>query len=56
MADAPKLQTQTTILAKPAAMAAANQIASTLNIAASRISTSSNLASDVQVTLGSDAR
>ena len=58
VADAPRqAQPQTTILAKPAAMAAANQIASALGLAASRISSTSNLATaDVQVTLGSDAR
>jgi LCP family protein required for cell wall assembly len=57
VADAPKLQAQTTIVARPAAMPAANQIASTLGVPTSRISTSQNLTSaDVQVTLGPDAR
>jgi hypothetical protein len=56
IADAPKLQSQTTILARPTAMAAANQIASTLGVPRSRITTSQNLSSaDVQVTLGPDA-
>jgi LCP family protein required for cell wall assembly len=54
--DAPKLQAQTTIMARPAATSAANQIASTLGIPTSRITTSANLrTADVQVTLGPDA-
>jgi LCP family protein required for cell wall assembly len=56
VADAPKQQSQTTILAKPAAMTAANRIASTLGVPTSRISSSPSLSTaDVQVTLGPDA-
>ncbi len=56
VADAPKLQAQTTIMARPDAASAAKQIASTLGIPTSRITTSPNLTTaDVQVTLGPDA-
>jgi hypothetical protein len=57
VADAPKLQSQTTIVAKPGAVSAANQIASTLGVPTSRISSSPKLSTaDVQVTLGPDTR
>ncbi|MBV9324259.1 MAG: LCP family protein [Chloroflexi bacterium] len=56
VADAPKLQSQTTIMAKPSATSAANQIASTLGIPTSRVTTSNALTTaDIQVTLGPDA-
>jgi LCP family protein required for cell wall assembly len=56
VADAPRQQAQTTITAKPNATSAANQIASTLGIPTSRVTTSASLtAADVQVTLGPDA-
>jgi hypothetical protein len=54
--DAPRPQAQTTIMAKPDAASAANQIATTLGIPTSRVTTSPSLTSaDVQVTLGPDA-
>jgi LCP family protein required for cell wall assembly len=57
VADAPRSQAQTTIAAKPGAAAAANQIASTLGVPTSRVTTSPSLTTaDVQVTLGPDAR
>ena len=57
VADAPRAQAQTSIVAKPAARSAAEQIASALGLPASRVSTSSSLSSaDVQLTLGADAR
>jgi LCP family protein required for cell wall assembly len=56
VADAPRQQAQTTIMAKPASVSAANRIASTLGIPTSRVTTSSGLTTaDVQVTLGPDA-
>jgi LCP family protein required for cell wall assembly len=55
--DAPRTQPQTSILAKPGARSAAEQIASALGLASNRISTSASLSTaDVQITLGSDAR
>lgn len=55
--DAPKQQPQTTLLAKPSARSAADQIAGTLGIPTGRVSTNSNLSTaDVQIVLGSDAR
>ncbi|MBV9577551.1 MAG: LCP family protein [Chloroflexi bacterium] len=56
VADAPKPQAQTTIMARPSATSAANQIATTLGIPQSRITTSSTLTTaDIQITLGPDA-
>jgi LCP family protein required for cell wall assembly len=56
VADAPKPQAQTTIMARPKAVSAATQIASTLGIPSSRITTSPSLTTvDVQVILGPDA-
>ncbi|MBV9581202.1 MAG: LytR C-terminal domain-containing protein, partial [Chloroflexi bacterium] len=56
VADAPKPQAQTTIIARPNATSAANQIATTLGIPKSRITTSSTLSTaDIQITLGPDA-
>jgi hypothetical protein len=56
VADAPKSQAQTTIMAKPSATAAANQIASALGIPLSRVTTSPGLTTaDVRITLGPDA-
>ena len=55
--DAPRTQSQTTIVAKPFAHSAAEQLASTLGIPGGRISTSSNLSTaDIQLVLGADAR
>jgi LCP family protein required for cell wall assembly len=55
--DAPRTQPQTSILAKPGARSAAEQIASALGLPSNRISTSASLSTaDVQITLGSDAR
>jgi hypothetical protein len=57
IADAPRAQTQTSIVARPAARAAAEQLASALGLPTSRVSTNSSLSTaDIQVTLGSDAR
>jgi LCP family protein required for cell wall assembly len=56
VADAPRPQSQTTIIARPNASSAANQIASSLGIPRSRVTTSSSLTSDIQVILGPDAR
>jgi len=55
--DAPKAQAQTTILARPGARSAAEQVANTLGVPTARVSESANLgAADVQVILGPDAR
>ncbi|HEY2593930.1 MAG TPA: LCP family protein [Chloroflexota bacterium] len=55
--DAAKQQPQTTIVAKPGSVTAANQIASTLGVPASRITTSPSLTTaDVRVTLGPDTK
>jgi LCP family protein required for cell wall assembly len=57
VADAARPVSQTTISSKPSASSAAQQIAQTLGIPASRVTSNSSLASaDVQVTLGPDAR
>jgi polyisoprenyl-teichoic acid--peptidoglycan teichoic acid transferase len=55
--DAPRTQAQTTILAKPAARAAAQQLASTLSIPTARITESgTSRSADIQLILGADAR
>ena len=55
--DAPRPQGQTSVVARPGARAAAEQIAATLGLAASRVSESTALSgADVQVVLGADAR
>ena len=55
--DAPRAQAQTTIVARPSARFAAEQIAAAVGLPASRVSTNSNLTTaDIQVTLGADAR
>ena len=57
VADAPKPQSQTAILARPGARSAAEQVATTLGIPTQRVSESANLGSaDVQVILGPDVR
>jgi LCP family protein required for cell wall assembly len=54
--DAPRAVSQTSILAKPNARSAADQIASRLGVPTSRVTTNASLATaDVQVTLGPDA-
>jgi LCP family protein required for cell wall assembly len=54
--DAPKPQAQTTVTARPGGRSAAEQIASTLGVPASRVSESPGLSgADVQVILGADA-
>ena len=55
--DAPRAQAQTTIVARPSARSAAEQIAAAVGLPPSRVSTNSNLTTaDIQVTLGADAR
>jgi hypothetical protein len=55
--DAPKAQSQTSILARPGARTAAEQVANTLGLPTTRVSESANLGpADVQVILGPDAR
>jgi polyisoprenyl-teichoic acid--peptidoglycan teichoic acid transferase len=56
VADAPARQAQTSIAARPSARPAAEQIAAAVGIPASRITTNSGLTSDIQITLGTDAR
>jgi LCP family protein required for cell wall assembly len=57
VADAPRIQAQSSIVARPVARAAAEQLASALGLPASRVSTSPSLSTaDIQLTLGSDAR
>jgi LCP family protein required for cell wall assembly len=57
VADAAHPVAQTTIVARPSASSAAQQIAQTLGIPTSRVSSNASLTSaDVQVTLGPDAR
>ncbi len=56
VADAPRPVTQTTILAKSGATSAAQQLATTLGVPTSRVTTTNNLTTaDIQVTLGPDA-
>jgi polyisoprenyl-teichoic acid--peptidoglycan teichoic acid transferase len=56
VADAPRTVSQTTILAKPSATAAADKLATTLGVPTSRITTTGSLSTaDVQITLGADA-
>jgi LCP family protein required for cell wall assembly len=55
--DAPKPQAQTIVVAKPGARNVAEQVASALNIPASRVSESANSGSaEIQLILGPDAR
>ena len=55
--DAARTQPQTTILAKPGAHTAAEQVATTLGIPTNRVADGGiSGAADVQVILGSDAR
>jgi hypothetical protein len=56
--DAPRTQSQTSILARPGALRAAEQVAVALGLPTSRVTESASLsaAADVQVTLGTDAR
>lgn len=57
VADAPRPQAQTTILAKANARAAANQIASAAGLPSSRVTVGNpSSGADIQITLGSDAR
>ena len=54
--DAPRPQSQTTIIARPSARSAAEQLANTLGIPSVRVSTNANLTTaDVQLVLGTDA-
>ncbi len=54
--DAPRPQQTTTVVAKPAARAAADQLAAAVGLPASRVTTSAGLTSaDIQITLGADA-
>ncbi len=56
VADAPRAATQTTIVAKASANAAAQRLASTLGVPTSRVTTNNSLSTaDIQVTLGPDA-
>ena len=55
--DATRPQPQTTIVAKPSARSAAEQIASSLHVPSARVTENASLGpADVQVTLGADAR
>ncbi|MDQ6675396.1 MAG: LCP family protein [Chloroflexota bacterium] len=55
--DAPRAQSQTTILARTGARGAADRVASTLGVPTGRVTESASLgSSDVQVILGADAR
>jgi LCP family protein required for cell wall assembly len=56
VADAPRQQAQTTIVARPAARSVANQIASAVGLPSSRISTDNLPNADIQIILGADAR
>jgi LCP family protein required for cell wall assembly len=56
VADAPRAQAQTTIVARPNARAVADQIASAVGLPASRVSTGNPSSADIQITLGADAR
>jgi LCP family protein required for cell wall assembly len=54
--DAPRTQPSTTIVARPNARSAAEQIASTVGIPLSRVSTNPSLSNaDIQIVLGTDA-
>jgi hypothetical protein len=57
VADAERPQPQTTIVARPGARSAAEQIASLLKVPAARVSENPNLggSADVRVVLGADA-
>jgi hypothetical protein len=56
IADAPRAQAQTSIVAKPTARLAAERIASAIGLPASRVNTTSSLTTaDIQLTLGADA-
>jgi LCP family protein required for cell wall assembly len=56
VADAPRAQAQTTIVARPAARSTADQIASTVGLPNSRVSTGNLPNADIQIILGADAR
>jgi polyisoprenyl-teichoic acid--peptidoglycan teichoic acid transferase len=56
VADAPRAQAQTSIIAASSARAAAEQIASALSLPSSRVTTGKPSSADVQVILGADAR
>jgi polyisoprenyl-teichoic acid--peptidoglycan teichoic acid transferase len=56
VADAPRAQAQTSIIAKASARTAAQQIASALGVSTDRVSTGNPTNADVQVILGADAR
>ena len=55
VADAPRAQAQTTIVARPSARGAADQIASAVGLPANRVTTGNPSNADIQITLGSDA-
>jgi hypothetical protein len=55
--DAPRTQTQTTIVARPGARTTAERVADALNLPSSRVTERVDLGpSDVQIILGADAR
>ena len=55
--DAPRAQAQTTIVARESARSAAERIASSVGLPASRVSTTTSLnTADIQIILGADAR
>jgi LCP family protein required for cell wall assembly len=56
IADAPRSQAQTTIVARPAARSTADQIASAVGLPSSRVSTGNLANADIQIVLGADAR
>jgi LCP family protein required for cell wall assembly len=56
IADAPRQQAQTTIVARPVARSTADQIASAVGLPSSRVSTGNLPNADIQIILGADAR
>jgi polyisoprenyl-teichoic acid--peptidoglycan teichoic acid transferase len=56
VADAPRSQAQTTIVARSKARPAADQIANAMGLPSSRVSTGNPPSADVQIILGADAR
>jgi LCP family protein required for cell wall assembly len=56
VADAPRAQAQTSIVAKASARSAADQVASAVGLPASRVSTGNPTNADVQIILGADLR
>lgn len=56
VADAPRAQAQTTIIARANARSVADQIAKAVGLPASRVTTGNPSGADIQITLGADAR